>query len=104
MISESLVQSFQSPRPLVERCGSRGPRCELCPGLSGGLMDLQSALVTFYLSQVGPHKAPKSCSMELVELEEYEGSKACLGFPWQDGESYGDPVKGYDFLSECGSH
>ena len=54
----------------------------MCPGLSalGGLMNLQSAHDIFICPKVDP-KFPKSCSMELVELEEHEGSKPAWGSP-----------------------
>ena len=92
LISESLVQSLQSPRPSLKdaapedqdvsfsSCSVPG---SVCSWWSQG-PSVCSAHDIFICPKVDP-KFPKSCSMELVELEEHEGSKPAWGSPLSVG-------------------
>ena len=92
LISESLVQSFKSPRPSLKdaaqedqevsfsSCNTPGSVCSWwCHGPSSALLMTSSFVPKQTL------RFPKSCSMELVELEEHEGSKPAWGSPLSVG-------------------
>ena len=87
-ISESLVQSLQSPRPSLKDAAPEDQEVSfsscrvpgsVCSWWSQG-PSVCSAHDIFICPKVNP-KFPKCCSMELVELEEHEGSKSAWGSP-----------------------
>ena len=87
VISESLVQSLQFPRPSLKDAAPEDQEVSSSPCRVPGSVcswwsqgpSVCSAHV-FICPKVDP-KFPKSCSMELVELEEHEGSKSAWGSP-----------------------
>ena len=92
VISESLGRPLQSPRPLLigaaqedqevsfSSCNTPGSVCSWWShGLSSAL------LMTSSLVPKQTLRFPKSCSMELVESEEHEGSKPAWGSPLSVG-------------------
>ena len=78
----------ESVQTLDERCCSRAPRCEflvlkhatVCLLLSAYGTSVCSTCDIFICPKVDP-KSPRPCSMELVELEEHDGSKPACGSP-----------------------
>ena len=92
LVSESLVQSLQSPRPSLKDAAPEDQEVSFSPCSVPGSVcswwsqgpSVCSAHDIFICPKVDP-KFPKSCSMELVELEEHEGSKPAWGSPLSVG-------------------
>ena len=92
LVSESLVQSLQSPRPSLKDAAPEDQEVSFSPCSVPGSVcswwsqgpSVCSAHDIFICPKVNP-KFPKCCSMELVELEEHEGSKSAWGSPLSVG-------------------
>ena len=86
LVSESLFQSLQSARPSLKDAAPEDQEVSFSPCSVPGSVcswwsqgpSVCSAHDIFICPKVNP-KFPKCCSMELVELEEHEGSKPAWG-------------------------